>query len=74
MTDTSLPAQGVTTNGIVAQFSLNFSEDLFAVAVSNSANYELRSAGADGVFGTGDDVLYTVALNVNGYTSGLSAG
>ena len=34
-------------------------------------NYNLRSAGLDGVFDTGDDEVYTVVLN-GSYSSGLS--
>lgn len=73
ITGTTLPAEGASVSNIVDRFTLNFSEDLFAPSVSNSANYELRSAGADGIFGTGDDVFYPVAISSAGYTNGLSA-
>ncbi len=65
----SLPAEGSTTPGIVDRFTLGFSEDMMASTVNDSASYELRSAGADGNFGTADDALYTVVSA--GYASGL---
>src|SRR5258708_8479113 len=39
--------------------------------VNEANNYDLRSAGADGVFDWADDVPYTVSSY--GYSSGLSA-
>jgi hypothetical protein len=69
---TSLPAEGSVGTAIIDRFSLNFSEDLYAGAVNDVANYELRGAGTDGVIGNGDDTFYTLAL-ATAYTSGLSA-
>ena len=53
------------------RFSVGFSEDMAAAAVNDAANFDLRAAGADGAFGTADDVVYAVAGS--GYTSGLTA-
>ncbi|MBI4326093.1 MAG: hypothetical protein HY674_12620, partial [Chloroflexi bacterium] len=50
---------------------MSFSEDLAASTVNDGANYELRNAGADGLFGTGDDQLYQVQC-APVYSSGLS--
>jgi hypothetical protein len=72
ITGTSLPAEGAATNAIVDRFTLNFSEDLYALSVSNNASYELRGAGADGVYGTADDTFYSVVTT--GYTGGLTSG
>ena len=69
---TSLPVEGSVSTAIIDRFTLSFSEDLYAASVNNLANYELRGAGADGVFGTADDTLYAVAL-ASAYASGLSA-
>ncbi|MCL5096512.1 MAG: FG-GAP-like repeat-containing protein, partial [Candidatus Omnitrophica bacterium] len=71
VTGTSLPDAGATTTGIIDRFTLTFSEDIYAPAIGNSANYELRGAGPDGSFGTGDDRLYTVVST--GYSSGLES-
>ena len=60
VTGTTLPAEGSTTSAVVDRFSLTFSEYMNPAGISNSASYELRSAGPDGVFGTADDALYTV--------------
>jgi methionine-rich copper-binding protein CopC len=73
ITAANLPAEGTTTTAIVDRFTLNFSEDIYALSLSNSANYELRSAGPDGIFGTADDALYHVVVGPAGYTSGLTA-
>ncbi|HEU0010073.1 MAG TPA: FG-GAP-like repeat-containing protein, partial [Verrucomicrobiae bacterium] len=67
----NLPAEGNTNALIVDRFTLGFSEDLNAASVTNSANYDLRAAGADGLFGTPDDPVYLVLCT--GYNTGLSA-
>jgi len=67
----SLPAEGADSSSIIDRFSVQFSEDMNASTVTNEANYELREAGADQAFDTGDDWLYRVVNQ--GYTSGLSA-
>ncbi|MEW6157554.1 MAG: FG-GAP-like repeat-containing protein, partial [Verrucomicrobiota bacterium] len=68
----NLPKEGSSNPVFLDRFSLSFSEDMLATSVNDSASYDLRSAGADGNFDTGDDELYTVVSN--GYSSGLSAG
>ena len=60
ITADTFPAEGSSIGGIFDRFSLTFSEDMLAATVNNSANYELRSAGNDGLFGTGDDALYSI--------------
>lgn len=71
LTSASLPSEGSTNSGMWDRFTVSFSEDMLAGTVTNVANYELRAAGLDGVFGTGDDQLY--GLLCEGYTSGLTA-
>ena len=71
ITTTTLPGEGSVSSDVIDRFSLSFSEDLVPSAVSNAANYELRSAGADGAFNTTDDVLY--ALATTGYSGGLNS-
>ncbi len=71
VTGTSLPAENGATDIIFDRFSLNFSEDMAALSVSNSANYELRGAGVDDTFGTADDTVYQ--LVTTGYSSGLTS-
>lgn len=68
----TLPAEGTTNNSMITRFNLTFSEDILSSSVSNSANYELRNAGADGAFGTSDDTTYNVTVDSQGYTSGLT--
>ncbi|MEK7675632.1 MAG: Ig-like domain-containing protein, partial [Verrucomicrobiota bacterium] len=72
ITASSWPEEGTTSTGILQVFTLSFSEDLAASTVNEGANYELRSAGADGAFGTADDELYQVQC-APAYSSGLSA-
>ncbi|MFN7140564.1 MAG: FG-GAP-like repeat-containing protein, partial [Limisphaerales bacterium] len=64
----SLPAEGATTSDIINSFSVTFSEPMNVESANNVANYQLRNAGADNVFGTSDDELYTILSP--GYTSG----
>ncbi|MBI5387108.1 MAG: VCBS repeat-containing protein [Verrucomicrobia bacterium] len=71
VTGVTFPAESGTTTALVDGFTLTFSEDMSSASVSNLANYELRGAGPDDTFGTGDDALYTIVLN--GYTGGLTA-
>ncbi|WCJ60887.1 FG-GAP-like repeat-containing protein [Fontisphaera persica] len=57
---TTLPAEGAGTAALWDRFSLAFSEPLLSASVTNTAHYELRGAGPDNQFNTGDDELYTV--------------
>jgi subtilase family serine protease len=68
----SLPGEGTTGSGVVDRFTVRFSEDMLAGTVNEAANYELRSAGLDGVFDNEDDALYAVTTSP-AYASGLSA-
>ncbi len=56
-----LPADGGATREALATFTLTVSEDLAPGAVNDASSYDLREQGADGVFDTGDDVVYTVS-------------
>jgi hypothetical protein len=71
VTSVSLPAEGTSASYVAPNFSLGFSEDMLASTVMQAANYELRSAGPDGVFDTSDDELYTVVPQT--YSAGLTA-
>ena len=64
-----LPGNNNSTNGVVDQLTLTLSKDLDPTTVISSS-FDLREAGPDGVFGTADDVVYS--LGVNSYTSGLT--
>ena len=66
----TLPAEGADSESVIDRFSLTFSEEMDANSISNAANYELRSAGSDGVLDTGDDEIYTLLPT---YSSGLEA-
>jgi hypothetical protein len=72
VTSTTLPAQGTTSTGVVDRFNVSFSEDPLASAANNPANFDLRAAGPDGTFGTGDDVVYHITP-LTAYTTGLTA-
>src|SRR5207244_1474261 len=56
-----------STSTRVTQVAVAFSEELNAIDANAPANYELRGAGPDGIFGTPDDVLYVLTPQ---YTSG----
>jgi hypothetical protein len=72
VTGDSLPPEGSTVSSVYDRFTLTFSEDMLAATVNSSASYDLREAGADGLFDTADDVLYTVVTRST-YSSGLTA-
>ena len=74
ITADTLPVEGSTITALMDKFSLTFSEDMLASTVNDPANYELRSAGPDGVFESSDDILLNVAtaFNVPGFASGQS--
>lgn len=55
---TGLPAAGSTTaTWTVNSFTVTFNQLMDPASVNNAANYVLREAGADGLFGTGDDTF-----------------
>lgn len=70
VTGTSLPKAGRLTDANIDFFTISFSEEMSPLSVSNSANYDLRSAGVDGLFETADDEVYGLLPS---YTSGLEA-
>ncbi len=61
VTSTSLPVAGESTNTLLSQFTLNFSETLVAATVTNAANYSLT-----------DNFGNTYALVPASYAGGLS--
>lgn len=65
----TLPPENSTTDDVLYQFQLTFSEDMLATTVNQAGNFDLREAGSDGQFDTPDDVLYDIASS--GYASGL---
>lgn len=67
---TSLPLAGSLSDAIIDHFTLSFSEEMTPASVSDSANYDLRSAGVDGLLDTGDDEVYSLLPS---YVSGLVA-
>ena len=67
-----IPAEGAATSALIDRFSLTFSGDMSPATVTSSGTYELRGAGVDNAFGTGDDVVYTIA-NAPAYGSGTLA-
>lgn len=71
VTGTSLPAEAGSTTDLIDRFTVSFSEEMRAATVNDPANFELRSAGPDGVFDNADDAVYGFVSG--GYTSGLSA-
>jgi hypothetical protein len=72
ITASTLPAEGSSVINFFGDFTLDFSETLQAPTVNNGTNYDFRSAGPNGEFDDGDDVLYTIAT-ASAYGSGLSA-
>ncbi|WP_372846999.1 FG-GAP-like repeat-containing protein, partial [Pontiella sp.] len=66
----TLPMHGSTNAVVLDNFTVTFSEEMEASTVTDAGNFELRSAGADDLFGTGDDEPYALAIT---YVSGLTA-
>ncbi|MEI6782722.1 MAG: pre-peptidase C-terminal domain-containing protein, partial [Verrucomicrobiota bacterium] len=71
ITSISLGAEGSTNQTVVDRFTLGYSTEMESATVNALANYDLRGAGGDGVFGNDDDVRSYV-LGSPGYSSGLS--
>ncbi len=44
----------------ISEIQVQFSEALNPIDANAPANYDLRNAGPDGIFGTSDDVVYAV--------------
>ncbi|MCL4179872.1 MAG: tandem-95 repeat protein, partial [Verrucomicrobia bacterium] len=58
-----LPGEGGRTNNVLATFSVMFSEALAPGTVNGVESWDLREAGMDGEFGSGDDVVYAVVVS-----------
>ncbi len=56
----SVSPTGTSTRSDVSSFTITFNKRLLAVTANDADNYQLVSAGADGVFGTGDDSTIAV--------------
>jgi hypothetical protein len=65
---TTLPNAGGTTTEYIQGFNLTFNDELDPVSANNLTNFELRGAGKDTLFGTSDDIVYT--LGAPNYTNG----
>ncbi|MDP0500164.1 MAG: FG-GAP-like repeat-containing protein [Verrucomicrobiota bacterium JB022] len=59
ITSDTLPGEGSTVSTMINGLSLTVTEDLDPDSANNVAYYDLRSSGADGVFNTADDEVYT---------------
>ena len=57
-------------NGVAARLRINFTEALNPIDANAPSNYELRSAGENGVFGDADDVILGLTPH---YTAGTRA-
>ncbi len=62
----SLPDSGTATQELFFVVTAVFSKTLHPVAAVQAAHYELRGAGQDALFGTADDVLYTLVPAFDG--------
>ncbi|MFN7574587.1 MAG: S8 family serine peptidase, partial [Planctomycetota bacterium] len=67
----NLPANGGTLDNLtIDNFDLAFTQIMDPAAMNNIANYQLLGAGVDKLFGTSDDVTYT--LNAQTYQIGTN--
>lgn len=63
---TGIPAEGSTvTPDDVTQFTISFTQVMDPNTVNNLAYYELRGAGPDNIFGTADDMFYSLSTPTN---------
>lgn len=62
---TTLPPANSTNSVAIESFTLSARGPL-ATSATNAANYVLRSAGADGILGNGDDTIYPLTTSVPG--------
>ena len=51
-----LPEDGGSLTALLERFTIEASRDLVAAGVNDANSWELRGAGSDGAFATGDDV------------------
>ncbi len=57
-----IPGGTVTVGANLSSFGVSYDQVMDPTSVTNSASYELREAGSDGQFGTGDDELYPLSV------------
>ena len=61
---------GIPTDGdflddtTINSFAISFDQVMDSELANNTSNYDLRSAGLDGVFGTTDDVVHTLSHEI----------
>jgi len=61
-----MPAEGSTVFPDDAdEFTVVFSQVMDPATVNNNANFQMRAAGPDDIFGTSDDVIYTLSTPTN---------
>src|SRR5439155_7807297 len=60
-----LPAAGGTIGLVLNPITVNFSEDMQTAGLNAASTWEMRSAGPDGVFDSGDDVVYALSRSVS---------
>ncbi|MBI4326094.1 MAG: hypothetical protein HY674_12625 [Chloroflexi bacterium] len=63
---TTLPDAASTNAAAIDNFTLTSAVPLWAVAAANPANYDLRDAGANRLFGDADDVVYALTPAFDG--------
>jgi hypothetical protein len=68
--DTNPSLSGGTLAGGATSLQVSFSEPV--VGAATAANYELRSQGADGILGNGDDTIVPVSPSYAGTTATLN--
>jgi len=75
-----LPGDGVFLDDVtIDEFTISFDQVMDSTTANDSANYDLRAAGADGAFGTADDVVYTLSheeymFGTNAFEFGIDDG
>jgi hypothetical protein len=60
-----LPASGGTIGLVTNPITVSFSEDMQSTGANAATTWEMRSAGIDNAFDTGDDVVYTLSRSVS---------
>ena len=58
-----LPEDGGSLTALLERFTIEASRDLVAAGVNDANSWELRGAGSDGAFATGDDVIYGLQVS-----------
>jgi hypothetical protein len=61
-----------TTSTAIGEIQLQFSEAILAMTTESSTLYELRSSGANDLFGDSDDVLFAMASSYDNVTNRLT--